>query len=94
MPSDNEKKKIVITNPTQEQLKFLMGYKDLVIDEQPETTERQYAAPVYEETDTTITKHWEIKDIEQDGLAPDSVENSNVYFEDQEQSKDVTAESE
>lgn len=67
-PSENERKKIVISNPTDEQLKLIMGYKDLVINEQPEISEEQYLEPVYEETDNCIIKHWEIKDIAQNDV--------------------------
>lgn len=61
-PSASELKKVVITNPTEELLKFIMGYKDLVIDEKPEVTEGQTIVPIYEETETEILQHWEIKD--------------------------------
>ena len=65
-PSENEFKKIIITNPSIESLKYNMGYKDLVIDEQPEYNEEtQYLIPAYEETETTVINHWEVKDIEE-----------------------------
>ena len=35
-PSENEKKRIIVTNPSNDVLKFVMGYKDLTVDEQPE----------------------------------------------------------
>lgn len=64
-PSANERKKIVITNPTDDILKYVMGYKDLVITPEPEyDMETQYLSPVYEETDTEIIQNWEVKDIE------------------------------
>ena len=57
-----EKKKIVITNPGEESLKFNLGYKDLIIDEQPVYDEvTQYLNSIYEETDLVIIQHWEIK---------------------------------
>ena len=59
-PSASELKKVVITNPTEELLKFIMGYKDLVIDEKPEVTEGQTIVPIYEETETEILQHWNI----------------------------------
>ncbi len=62
-PSANELKKIVICNPTEEQLKLIMGYKELIVDEEPMISEEQYLIRVYEETDDTIIQHWEIKDI-------------------------------
>ena len=71
-PSENEKKKIVISNPTDEQLKLIMGYKDLVIDDEPEISEEQYLEPFYEELDNCIIKHWEIKDISDVVLEPDT----------------------
>lgn len=61
-PSENELKKVVITNPTEEQLMFIMGYKNLVIDEIPEIEETQYLEPIYEEMETEILQHWEVKD--------------------------------
>lgn len=57
-----EKKKIVITNPGEESLKFNLGYKDLIIDEQPVYDEvTQYLNSIYEETDLVIIQHWKIK---------------------------------
>ena len=64
-PTENERKKIVVTNPTDKLLKLIMGYKDLAISPEPEyNTETQYLSPVYEETETEILQNWEIKDIE------------------------------
>jgi hypothetical protein len=63
-PSANERKKIVITNPTDKILKSVMGYKDLFYDDEPEyDIENQYLEQDIEETDTTITVHWIVKDI-------------------------------
>ena len=67
-PSPNERKKVVVTNPTDEQLKFLMGYKDVIVDEQPEISEKQYLVPVYEESDDIIYQHWEIEEITEEIL--------------------------
>lgn len=65
-PSANERKKIVITNPTDGILKFVMKYKDLTIAPEPEyDMETQYLSPVYEETETEIIRNWEVKDIEE-----------------------------
>ena len=62
-PSENEKKKIVITNPSDESLKFNMGYKDLIADEKPEfDEEKQYIQPIYEETEDTVIIHWKVAD--------------------------------
>jgi len=63
-PSKNELKKIIITNPSVESLKFNMGYKDLVVDEEPNYDfETQYLESIFEETDTTIINHWEVKEV-------------------------------
>lgn len=63
-PSKNELKKIIITNPSIESLKFNMGFKDLVVDEEPNYDfETQYLESIFEETDTTIINHWEVKEI-------------------------------
>ena len=65
-PSANERKKIIITNPTDEILKTVMGYKDMVVDEEPAyDNETQYIEKIPEETDNLITVHWEIRDIEE-----------------------------
>jgi hypothetical protein len=72
-PSEMERKKIVITNPSEESLKFNLGYKDLIIDEQPEYDEMtHYLRAIYEETDTTIIQHWEVKEI------PEMIEEMEV----------------
>lgn len=64
-PSANERKKIVITNPTDDILKYVMKYKDLTIAPEPEyDMETQYLSPVYEETETEIVQTWEVKEIE------------------------------
>lgn len=64
-PSEHERRKIVITNPKDELLKLVMGYKDLVIAPEPEyDAETQYLSPVYEETETEILQNWEVKEIE------------------------------
>jgi hypothetical protein len=66
-PLENEKKKIVITNPSDELLKLAMGYKDLFYDEQPEyDTETQYIEQNDEETDEAIYVHYTVKDIPSD----------------------------
>ena len=59
-PSANELKKVVVTNPTEEQLKFIMGYKNLVVDKKPEIAEGQYLVSAYEETETEILQHWNV----------------------------------
>ena len=63
-PSEAERQKIVITNPTEESLKFNLGYKDLAVDEKPTYDKAtQMLKPIFEETETIITQHWEVVDI-------------------------------
>lgn len=70
-PSANERKKIVITNPTDKILKSVLGYKDLIYDDEPEyDMENQYLEQDIEETDTTITVHWIVKDIVIEDIQP------------------------
>ena len=59
-PSKDELKKIIIANPTEEHLKFVMGYKDIIVDDEPELAENQYLVAVFEETDEAIVQHWNI----------------------------------
>ena len=64
-PSSTERKKIVIANPSDDILKYVMKYKDVAMDEKPEyNPETQYLVESYEETDSTITVHWKVLDIE------------------------------
>lgn len=74
-PSENEFKKIVVTNPTEEQLKQVMGYKDLVVDEEPQYPDGKMLVATYEETDTTILQHWEIQDIPMEEISANSAEH-------------------
>lgn len=63
-PSKNERKKIVITNPTDDILKYVMGYKDLFYDEEPEyNPETQYLEMELEETTDAVKVHWVIKEV-------------------------------
>ena len=65
-PSENERKRIIVTNPSNDVLKFVMGYKDLTVDEQPEyDSEKQYLQPEFEETDTEVIQHWVVCDVEE-----------------------------
>lgn len=64
-PSEAERQKIVIANPSDDSLKFNLGYKDLTIDEKPTYDKAtQTLKSVFEETETTITQHWEVVDIQ------------------------------
>lgn len=64
IPTEAERQKIVITNPSEESLKFNLGYKDLTVDEKPEyDAATQKLRAVFEETETTITQHWEAVNI-------------------------------
>ena len=68
-PSESERQKIVIANPTDESLKFNLGYKDLAIDEKPTYDKAtQTINPVFEETETTITQRWEVVDISEKAI--------------------------
>lgn len=64
-PSANEREKIVIANPTDEILKAVMGYRDVITESEPEyDIETQYLSLVYEETDGKIKASWEVKEME------------------------------
>lgn len=63
VPTENEFKKIIIVNPTESQLKSVMGYKDLIIDDEPPISDGYQLKPVYEETDNLIIQHWELEEI-------------------------------
>ena len=63
-PSEMEKKKIIITNPTEECLKYNLGYKDLYVDEKPDYDETtQYLKAIYEDTENAISQHWQVVDF-------------------------------
>lgn len=65
-PTAANYKKVVITNPTDEDLKYVFGFKDLIEDEKPEyDTETTYLNPVYTETDTEIHVSWEVNEFDQ-----------------------------
>ena len=53
-------KKIVIINPTEEQLKQVMGYKALIRTEMPDFKEGEIVRVCYTETETEITERREI----------------------------------
>ena len=68
-PTEHERRGIIITNPSDESLKYNMGYKDLEIDEVPEYDAlTQNAVPYYEETETLIKGHWEIVNSEEESV--------------------------
>lgn len=59
-----EPKKVVIANPEESLLKTYLGYKEYTEDQQPEHyPETQRLIETYEETDTTITKHYTVADL-------------------------------
>ena len=65
-PTAANYKKVVITNPTDDDLKYVFGFKDLIEEEKPEyDTETTYLNPVYTETDTEIHVSWEVKEFDQ-----------------------------
>lgn len=76
-PSLNERQKIVIANPTDDVLKTIMGYKDVIEAEKPDYDEAtQYLQMVkMAETDTTISVGWEVKEIEDELLSDLEVEH-------------------
>lgn len=76
-PTENEFKKIVVTNPTVEQLKQIMGYKDLIVDDEPPYPDGKMLVPVFEETETTIIQHWEVQDIPIEEISTESAEYSS-----------------
>ena len=64
-PSENERRKLVIANPTDEILKQILGYKEVNEADKPEYNEEaQYLKPVYTESDGGISVTWEVCDVE------------------------------
>ena len=62
-PSEYEKLKIIITNPTNEQLKFNLQYKDFTSDDEPiYDMETQHLEIYYEETEMLIIRHYNVMD--------------------------------
>lgn len=60
-PTEAERQKIVITNPSGESLKFNLGYKEFTVDERPSYDNKtQEIKAVFEETETAIIQHWEL----------------------------------
>mgnify|MGYP001619246889 FL=1 len=56
--------KVTIANPEESLLKVYLGYKEYTEDPQPEyDPETQRLSVTYEETDTTITKHYTVADL-------------------------------
>lgn len=70
-PTENEKKKAVVTNPDKETLKVAFGYMDMEVGEQPEyDAEKQYIEQVHEivEEEVVVKKpilkvYYVVKDI-------------------------------
>ena len=63
--SDKERKVLTIANPSEKILKFVVGYKDVYYDEEPEyDIDTQYLKSVYEESDDAIIAHWEVRELE------------------------------
>lgn len=58
------KKAITIINPTDEMYE-MCGYKKLVEPPMPELEENEYVEISYEETETEIIKHYEVKTQEE-----------------------------
>lgn len=58
--------KVTIANPEDSLLKEYLGYKEYTEDPQPEyDPETQRLSVTYEETSTTITKHYTVTDLPQ-----------------------------
>lgn len=63
-PSKQERKSIIITNPTDDVLKAVRGYKDIDWGTQPEyDPETQYLRHTITETDDSIIVEWTVEDI-------------------------------
>lgn len=69
-----EPKKVVIANPEESLLKTYLGFKDYEEDDIPDyDPETQRLSVSYEETDTTITKHYTVADLPQTELVIDEM---------------------
>lgn len=67
--SENEYSKVVVANPTEAQLKYLFGYKEVVVVVEPEyDNTTHHLEPVYTETATTITKDWNVVENVAEGV--------------------------
>ena len=74
--------KVFIANPTDEQYRFF-GYTDEIIeDEIPEITEKQYIEEYYEQKDGVIYKHYNVVDIPEDAY-PDPEAMPEEVIEDE-----------
>ncbi len=63
-PTKEERKKVIITNPSEEILVLTRGYKYMYCDEKPEyDAETQYLEENIGETDEAIYVHYIVKDI-------------------------------
>ena len=64
VPTEAERQKIVITNPSEDSLKFNLGYKELRVEERP-TYDRttQVIKAVFEDTEGFITQRWEVVEL-------------------------------
>ncbi len=69
--------KVTIANPEESLLKAYLGFKEYTEDSQPEyDPETQRLSVTYEETDTTITKHYTVVDLPK--AEPVSVDSEEV----------------
>lgn len=60
--------KLFIANPTESHYRFF-GYTDEIIeDEMPEITEKQYVEEYYEQIDGVIYKHYNVVDIPEEEI--------------------------
>lgn len=66
-PTEGERKKIVIANPTDEMLKYVMGYKDVTVEPEPDyDIITQTLTPVYTEAEDGITVSWTVTERSED----------------------------
>jgi hypothetical protein len=70
--------KVFIANPTDEQYRFF-GYTDEIIeDEKPEITEKQYIEEYYEQKDGVIYKHYNVIDMLEEYIPEEVIEDESV----------------
>lgn len=61
-PTNSECEKIIVSNPSTEQIKYLLGYKDIIYSEKPEFDPVcEYLNEIYTETEDSIIVDFEVK---------------------------------
>lgn len=73
IPTETERQKIVITNPSEESLKFNLGYKEFKAEVKPayDKTTQEIKA-MLEETEDLITQRWEVRGIMKESENPEA----------------------